>query len=161
MVLKSEQQLEDAIERYGDMIQKLCFIHVKQEADVDDVFQTVFLKYLNSSDFQDEEHEKAWILKVIMRACHDTFRGWFQKKVITTDELEAYKIPEQNQDHELLDILSQMPEKYRDVIYLHYYEGYKITEIAKMLHKKENTIHTWLRRAKLMLKDILGGEENE
>ena len=159
--MKTEQQLEDAIERYGDMIQKICFIHVRQQADVDDVFQTVFFKYLRSPDFHDEEHEKAWILKVTMRACHDTFRGWFHKKVITSDDLEHYGIPVQKQDHELLDMISKMPANYRDVIYLHYYEGYKVTEIADMLHKKENTIHTWLRRARLMLKDILGGDENE
>lgn len=159
--MKTEAQLQNAVEQYGDMIQKICFLHVKQQADVDDVFQTVFLRYMSAPQFHDAQHEKAWIIKVTMHACHDTFRSWFHKKVITTDDLEAYGIPVEKQDPQLLDTLAALPKQYRDVIYLHYYEGYKIKEIAEILHKKENTIHTWLRRAKKMLQELIGGDEDE
>lgn len=155
--MKSEEEIQNAIKCYADMIQKICVLHMKQRADAEDIFQNVFLKYAQSGDFRDQEHEKAWILRVTINACHDRFRGWFHKQVELSDTIDTYAAQPSKLSY-LLDILKQLPERYRTVLYLHYYEGYKITEIAEILHKKENTIHTWLRRAKEMMKDTLGGE---
>lgn len=155
--MKSEEEVQNAIERYADMVQKICVLHSKQQADAEDVFQNVFLKYATSKEFQDLEHEKAWLIRVTMNACNDRFRGWFHKQVDLSDTMDAYGNSSPDL-HYLLDALKTLTDPYRNVLYLYYYEGYKITEIAEILHKKENTIHTWLRRAKTMLKDILGGD---
>lgn len=158
--MRSEEEIRYAIEQYADMVKKICFLHMKQKCDMEDVFQNVFLKYANSADFHDREHEKAWLIKVTMNACKDSLTSWFRKKVILSDELEGCSVvPEPIQDDRVLRAVMQLAENYRNVIYLYYYEEYKITEIATLLHKKENTIHTWLRRAKEQLRTMLGGDD--
>lgn len=158
--MRSEDEIRYAIDRYSDMVRKLCFVHMKQEADVDDVFQNVFLKYANGPTFQDREHEKAWLIRVTINACKDSLTTWFRKKVVLNNELEAYQMAyQQEHQDQLLPAVWNLPENYRTVIYLYYYEEYKVREIAQLLHKKENTIHTWLKRAKEQLKTILGGDD--
>ena len=87
--MKSEEEIQNAIELYADMVQKICVLHMKQRADAEDVFQTVFLKYAQSAPFRDREHEKAWLLKVTMNACRERFRGWFHKHVDLQTDVEA------------------------------------------------------------------------
>lgn len=157
--MKSETEIQNAIELYADMIQKLCVIHLKQAIEVDDVFQNVFLKYAHSKPFHNQEHEKAWILRVTLNCCHDHWR-FINKQPLPLNEQNVYDPTENKQDFTyVLDAVRQLPEKKRTVIYLYYYEGYKIKEIASIMKKQENTIHTWLRRAKLQLKEILGGDD--
>lgn len=157
--MRSEEELRIAIDRYADMIRKLCFIHLKQDSDVDDVFQSVFLKFAKAPPFHDSEHEKAWLIRVTINECRDSLRSWFRRKVVLSDELEQYA-PSLDFPHaHVLEAVMQLESKYRDVIYLYYYEGYKVREIAAILQKKENTIHTWLKRAKEELRGMLGGDE--
>lgn len=157
--MKSERELENAIEYYGDMIKKICYVHTKEESDVDDIFQTVFLKYFHSSPFQDTEHEKAWLIRVSINACNDMERSWFKRKVILSDDISTYQsITKSDGSLDVIDAVIKLPTNYKNVIYLHYYEGYKIREMASILKKKENTIHTWLKRSKELLKEMLGGD---
>ena len=145
--MKSEEEMIYAINR----------LHRKQKSDIDDIFQTVFLKYAQVKEFHDQEHEKAWIIKVTMNACKSTYRDWFHKHASLSDIMETYGVSQQYTSY-ILDALYQLHENYRKVIYLYYYEGYKIKEIADILQRNENTIHTWLKRAKEELKNLLGGD---
>ncbi|MFQ6860892.1 MAG: sigma-70 family RNA polymerase sigma factor [Beduini sp.] len=157
--MKTEAEIKVAIETYGDMIRRICFLHLKQYADVEDIFQNVFFKYATKREaFDSAEHEKAWLIRVTINACHDFLGSWFKKKAILTEDFSQFQIdPHSDQGH-LLDIVMTLSPKYRDLIYLHYYEGYKIVEIAALLKKNENTIHTRLRRAKQELREKLGGD---
>lgn len=157
--MKSERELENAIEYYGDMVKRICYVHAKQESDVDDIFQNVFLKYFHSSSFRDIEHEKAWLIRVSINTCIDIERSWFKRKVILSDDLSFYQCSTKSDGTlDVLDAITKLPDNYKSVIYLHYYEGYKIKEIATILKKKENTIHTWLKRSKKLLKEMLGSD---
>lgn len=158
--MRTEKEIVKAIDQYADMVQKICFIHMKQQCDVDDIFQTVFLKYANGPLFENPEHEKAWLIRVTINACHDFFKNWFHKNTISIENLEFSdeSYTHYHQTSDLMQALLCLSPHYRNVIYLHYYEGYKITDIAKILHRNENTIHTWLKRAKQQLKEILGGD---
>lgn len=156
--MRNEDDIKKAIDDYGDMIQKICFIHMKQQCDVDDVFQTVFLKYAQHTEILDPEHEKAWIIRVTMNACKDRFRTWYHKKVELCDIIETYPQRTKSDYTYILEAVMTLPKNYRNALYLFYYEGYKVKEISAILHKKENTIHTWLKRSKELLKDILGGD---
>lgn len=157
--MKSEVELQNAIETYGDMIRKVCYVHTKQECDVDDIFQIVFLKYFESTPFQNKEHEKAWLLRVCINACKDHNRSWFKRKVVLTDTFkEDSTTVDATLFLDILDAVLLLPTNYKNVIYLYYYEGYQVKEIASILQKKENTIHTWLKRSKEQLKTILGGD---
>jgi len=157
--LRNEHEATRAIEKYADTVRRICFIHLKNHADVDDVFQEVFLKYvLNVKPFENEAHEKAWFIRVAINACKDVLKNFFRKNATSFDELIYEPFYLQEQESEVLSAVMQLPEKYRSVIYLHYYEGYSAVEIAKIVGKNVNTIYTWLDRARKKLRESLGGE---
>lgn len=158
----SEQQVNRAIELYADMIKKICMLHLKNHADTEDIFQTVFLKYMTTSPvFENQEHEKAWLIRVTINACHDLIRSFFRSKTVSLDavseQLSELSIP----DRDVLEAVLSLPVQYKDVVYLYYYEGYSAVEIAGILHKKVNTIYTLLSRAKTLLRKTLGGDDFE
>ena len=148
-----------ALDKYSDMVRRICFIYLKSEADVDDIFQNVFLKLLQHMEsFENEEHEKAWLCRVTINQCKDFRRSFFRKNVCSIDDLE---IPTEDKTEE--DVLREvllLPQKYRNAIYLYYYEDYPVSEVARILREKENTVHTHLRRAKAILKKKLRGFED-
>lgn len=159
--MRSEQEANRAIERYADMVRRLCFVHLKNEADTEDIFQTVFLKYvLYRGEFESEEHEKAWFIRVTVNACRDLLRSFFRSRTVPQEELEgaAAELPQERR--EVLDAVLSLPAKYRDAVYLHYYEGYTAPEIGKLLGKNTNTIYTLLTRARQLLREKLGGEHD-
>lgn len=158
--MRSEQEVNLALEKYSDMIQHVCFYHLKNHADSEDVFQNVFLKYmLHDEPFNDDEHEKAWLLRVTINACKDYLKDFFRCNKMPFEILNETEacIPEEH--HEVLEAVLSLPSKYKDVIYLHYYEGYKAYEIGKILNKKENTVYSLLSRGRKLLKEKLGGED--
>ena len=155
----NEEELRKALDKYGDMVRRICFVHLKKEEDVEDVFQEVFFKYTsNSASFVSAEHEKAWIIRVTINESKSLLRKWFHRKVELKEDLSIYGFEEEPKYPELLEAVLSLPQELKDVIYLHYYEGYKIKEIADILNRKENTIHTWLRRAKKKLSKMLGDD---
>lgn len=155
----SGQEINDAVEKYADMIKRICFYHLKDPADTEDVFQTVFLKYmLHDSPFTDSEHEKAWLIRVTLNACRDHLRSLFRHRMVPLEQVAevAADVPEDHRD--VLEAVLSLPGKYRDAIYLHYYEGYTASEIGAILGKKENTVYSLLSRGRGMLKEKLGGD---
>ncbi len=157
--MRSEQEINRAIERYADTVRRLCMIHLKNYADTEDIFQTVFLKYaLSSVAFENEEHEKAWMIRVTINACKDLLKSFFRSRVTSLDTLMDQAIPDGQEHREVLQAVLSLPQKYRDVIYLHYYEGYSAPEIGSILGKNVNTIYTLLARSRQMLREKLGGE---
>lgn len=158
--MRSEQEVNRAVETYSNMIRRLCMIHLKNHADTEDIFQTVFLKYvLSSVSFEDEAHEKAWFIRVTINACKDLLKSFFRSHVTSLDEVleQPAEIPP---DHrEVLEAVLSLPRKYRDVVYLHYYEDYTAPEVSKILGKNVNTIYTLLNRSRQALREKLGGDD--
>lgn len=157
--MRSEQEVNRAIEQYSDTIRRLCMIHLKNDADTEDIFQTVFLKYvLSSVCFESQAHEKAWFIRVTVNACKDLLRSFFRSRTTSLHELME-RPAELPPDHrEVLEAVLALPPKYRDVVYLHYYEEYTAPEIGQILGKNVNTVYTLLTRAKQMLRKKLGGD---
>ena len=160
--MRSEWEANRAIDRYADLVRRVCMIHLKNHADTEDIFQTVFLKYVTgTTEFESEEHEKAWFIRVTINACKDLLRSFFRSRTVSLDDLleQPDQVPE---DHrEVLEAVLTLPDKYRDVVYLHYYEGYTAPEIGTILHKNPNTVYTLLTRARDELRKMLGGEDFE
>lgn len=157
--MKSNSEADRAVEKYADTVRRVCFMHLKNKSDIEDVFQEVFLKYiLHDAPFESEEHEKAWLIRVTINACKDVFKSFFRRNVCSLEEIDTEPFYIQEENRSLLDAILKLPNNYKNVIYLFYYEGYSAVEIAKILNKRENTIYTWLSRAKSKLKEELGGE---
>ena len=159
--MRGEEETNQAIERYGDTVRRLCMIHLKNEADTQDIFQTVFLKYLlHDRPFESREHEKAWFIRVTLNACKDLLKSFFRSRTVSIDELVEQQADLTTDHREVLEAVLALPPKYRDVIYLHYYEGYTAPQIGRILGKNVNTIYTLLTRSKHLLKETLGGEDD-
>ena len=159
--MRSEEEVNRAIERYADTVRRLCVIHLKNHADTEDIFQDVFLKYvLSSVSFESEEHERAWFIRVTINACRDLLRRFFRSRVVSIDEIAEQAAPENPDHREVIEAVQSLPARYRDVVYLHDYEGYTAPEIARILGKNVNTIYTCLTRSRQMLREKLGGEDH-
>lgn len=137
-------------------------IHLKNHADTEDIFQTVFLKYaLSSVLFESAEHEKAWILRVTVNACKDLLKSFFRSRTVSLDDIMEQPAVMPQDHREVLEAVLSLPVKYKDAVYLHYYEGYTAPEISRILGKNVNTVYTILNRSKQLLREKLGGEEDE
>lgn len=154
--------MAEAIQRYGDTVRRLCMVHLKNYADTEDIFQTVFLKYaLTSVSFDSDEHEKAWLIRVTLNACKDLLKSIFRSRTVSLEELVEQPAQLSADHREVLEAVLSLPARYRDVVYLHYYEEYTAPEIARILGKNVNTVYTRLTRAKGLLREKLGGDEDE
>lgn len=159
--MRSEEEAARAIERYGDMVRRLCLVHLKNPADTEDIFQNVFLKYvLSPVVFESPEHEKAWLIRVTINACKDLVKSFFRSRTVPLEELLDQPAPLSEEHREVLEAVLALPRKYRDAVYLHYYEGYTAAEIGKLLGKNTNTVYTLLTRAREQLRETLGGDRD-
>ena len=122
---------------------------------MDDIFQEVFLGYfLNNHLMQNEQHEKAWICRVAFNKCKDLSKSFWHEKVV---ELNDFAVPFESQEQgELIKAVCQLPFTYKRVVYLHYYEGWTIPDIAENVHENISTVYSQLRRAKAHLKKKVG-----
>ncbi len=159
--MRSEQEVTQAIEQYSDMVLRLCTVYLKNSADAEDIFQNVFLKYtLYAKPFESPEHEKAWLIRVTINACKDLLKSFLHSRTISMEELTGYAPEVSPEQYAVMEAVWSLPKQYRDVIYLHYYEGYTAPEIAGILKKNPNTVYTHLNKGKQLLKEVLGGVLN-
>lgn len=157
--MRSDLEVAQAIGRHADAVRRLCMVYLKNYADAEDIFQTVFLKYaLHSAAFESPEHESAWILRVTINACKDLLRNVFRRKTVPLDQVAGLPEITEPAHREVLEAVLSLPEKYRVAIYLHYYEGYTAPEIGKLTGRNVNTVYTLLNRGKSMLKEVLEDE---
>ena len=152
--MRSEQEVNRAIEKYSNTIRRLCMVHLKNHADTEEYV-------LSSVSFENDEHEKAWFIRVTINACKDLLKNFFRSRTIPLDEVieQPAEMPPDYQD--VLEAVFSLPQKYRDVVYLHYYEDYTAPQISRILGKNVNTIYTLLTRSKQLLREKLGGERYE
>ena len=160
--MRSEQEVNLAIERYSDMVLRLCMVSLKNPQDAEDIVQTVFLKYtLSNQIFETADHEKAWLIRVTVNCCRDLLKSFFRKHTVSLDEVAECADQTTPEQSSVLEAVRLLPKKYREVVYLHYYEGYTAPEIAGILHQNPNTVYTHLSRARDLLKEMLGGVAGE
>lgn len=150
-------QAERLVHTYADLILRLSYTYLKSTHDAEDICQTVFLKYLTSApSFESIEHEKAWILRTAANACKDVLKSAWWTRVCGIEACAEIALPEMPEDS-IFAVVQTLPDKYRMPIYLHYYEGYQIREIAEILGERASTINTRLNRGRKRLKQMLGG----
>ena len=154
-----ELSVEEVLSKYSEMVYRLAYARTKNKQDAEDITQDVFLKYIRSAtDFRDEEHRKAWLLKVTTNTSKSVLTSAWARHYAHMEELPE-ESSEIKDDSGVYDVVQNLPEKYRVVIQLYYYEELSIKEIAKVLTKKESTIKSLLRRGRDQLKNML--EEGE
>lgn len=140
-----------AYDRYAAMLYRLCAVQLGSASDAEDVVQDVFVKYISLlPTFNDDEHEKAWFIRVAVNRCHDKRRAKFFKTSVPLESVEHMAAtPEQSA---VLEELTALPEKYRAPLVLHYVEGYSVKEIAKILELTVSAVKVRLHRGRQLLR---------
>jgi RNA polymerase sigma-70 factor (ECF subfamily) len=130
-------------------------MYLRNKVEAEDAFQDVFLRFMQANkEFESDEHEKAWICRVAINRCKDIIKS-FRYRFVSLDSIPEPKF-ENEEDNTVLDTILALPSKYKAVLYLHYYEGYKASQIANILGSSENTVYSQLSRARALLKERLG-----
>jgi len=158
--MQKENDINEIIEKYSDMVYRIALTRTGCIENAEDIFQDVFIKFSEKKPkFENEEHEKAWFIRVTINMTKNMNNYSWNKKIVTLDESITFETKEEN---EVFSVVCQLPQNYKTVIYLSYYEGYKVKEIASLMKAREGTVKTWLFRAREILREKLeGGFENE
>lgn len=157
--LTDKRKTEELVQTYSDMIMRIAFQNLKRVHDAEDVMQETFLALIKKRAFKDEEHLKAWLIRVTVNKCRDALRRRSRRDLPLDAVNGFFSEPAQG---EVMEEIFSLPPEDRTVIYLHYYEGYTAAEIGKILKKSANAVNIRLMRARERLKDVLikeGGED--
>ncbi|MHA6251139.1 RNA polymerase sigma factor [Oceanobacillus sp. CAU 1775] len=152
VVWSDELNIERIVDTYGNMLFRICLVILCNEKDAEDVVQDTFITYLTKSPtFKDSEHEKAWLITIATNRCKNLRRYNIIRKHIDINTLQLYSKNDIN--HGLLDHLMRLPSKYKVVLLLHYVEGYKVDEIAKILTITTSAVKKRLQRGRGLLRE--------
>ena len=150
-----------AFKKYGNTVLRAAFAFSGSYAEAEDIVQDVFLSlHTNPQNFNNDEHMKAWLLRAAINKCKNFRRSFRFSRTCSLDDLEHSEVicEMDTESRELRQQIAALPKKYAEVIFLHYYEGYSIKEIASILSKNENTVGSLLRRGREKLKAELEEE---
>ena len=158
--MQREVNMKQIIDEYADMVYRIALTRCRCIENAEDVFQEVFMRFsIKSPKFESKEHEKAWLIRVTINLTKNVRESAWNRKVVRLDESIVFNTKEEN---DVYSTVCELPQNYRTVIYLFYYEGYKVKEISNILNKNEGTIKTWLFRAREILREKLeGGFDDE
>ncbi len=157
----SRDEAEKIIRKYVDMIFRVAYQNVKNYHDAQDITQEVCIAFVaKNPNYIDDNKLKNWFITVTLNKCRDLHKSaWHRKTEPLNDEI-ALREPEA---FNVVNELWKLTDKYRTVLYLHYFEDLTVDEIASILHKSRNTVGSWLTRGRKKLKKILieGGTYND
>ncbi len=155
-----KNQFETAYSKYADMMYRIALSHMTRREDAEDVVHDVFIKYIQTSpSFSDDDHERAWLIRVTVNRCRDLLRRRSIRRYVAFDEIE--EIPADEEPYEGSGVVAteaQLPDKYKSVIVLHYLEHCSVEKCASILGLSESAVKMRLSRGREMLKKILEKE---
>jgi RNA polymerase sigma-70 factor (ECF subfamily) len=153
-----EREVRRVVMTYADMIKRISYNYLQSTYDSEDICQSVFLKYMTAeSSFTNKEHEKAWMIRTTINACHDLRKSSFFRKSVELTEAADKEMPETNASG-IMEEIKGLPVNYRTAIYLFYFEGYSTEEIADIMGKRKTAVSKYLSRGRKILKDTLSDE---
>ncbi len=154
LVKSWDNKFESVYERNVDSVYKISYMYVKNKSDAEDLVQNTFMKYLKSNpEFSNLSHEKAWFIVTTSNTAKNHFKTWWNRNAVITYEHEKGVVDSTN---ETLEYVLNLPNKYKEIVYMFYYEGYTTKEISSMINKNESTIRTDLSKARNLLKQKMG-----
>ena len=153
----TKDYISGLLDKYGDMVLRIAYTYLKNRADAEDIVQDVFLRIIDKKpSFNDENHEKSWLIRATINMCKNKVNLFWNKNKCSIDDVQEFAVSDKyNTDTSVFQAVMALGEKYRVVVYMYYYEGYSTPEIAKVIGKSETTIRSLLHRARNKLKDML------
>ena len=155
--------IQYVLETYSQTIIRLCYTYVQNIFDAEDIAQDVLVSLLKrGKPFESQEHEKAWLLRTAINKSKNHLKsGWITRTVNLNDADASEEDNSMSEKNEVMEAVLSLPEKYRTVIHLFYYDGYSIKEISAIVGKKPATVGTLLARGRTMLKEMMIGGFDE
>lgn len=151
-------RLESLFSEYSDLLYRIALVKLRNKSDAEDAVQDSFIKYLSSPFvYSSDKEEKAWLVKVLENTCRDMLRRNGRRELVPIDEMCDIGV-EDEASQGVFEALSQVSEKCRTVILLHYLEGFSINEISKSLSLSVSAVKMRLMRGREELSEILGKE---
>lgn len=155
--LRTNKEIMEIYDRHVDTVYRICYAYMKNAPEAEDMTQETFLRLMSCRKaFENQRHEKAWLIVTASNLCKDTLKKWWRHN----ENLDDYDYLPQN-DREtssiVLDAILALPQDYKDAVYMYYYEGYTTAEIARHLKCPESTVRSRLSRARKQLMNTLGG----
>lgn len=148
---KSDEEIRKLVENYSSLIFRISYCILCNPEDAEDAVQETFLKYLiKAPDFNDEEHRKAWLIKVAANISKNMLMFRFRRETVNIDDIENIGISEN--DYETFELIMSLPAKHKIVMTLYYVEGYKSKEIAEIIGISEETVRKRLQKGRELLK---------
>ena len=145
------------VDKFADVVFRSALNFCGNKSDAEDITQNAFIKLLKSNvDFENDDHIRKWLIRVTANESKSLWRSFWNKKVISFQDLDYELAYIESDKNEVFTEVMKLPEKYRTVLHLYYYEGYQCGEIASVLGISESNVQTRLMRARNMLKDKLG-----
>ena len=152
-ISKLSPDVSRAVEEYGNSLYRLCTVMLKNREDAQDAVQECFLRYITKApDFNDNGHEKAWLIRVSTNVCKDMLRRRKYESFLALDEIKNLSTSEDNA--QILGLLVSLDEKYRIIIHLHYVEGYSADEISSMLGISSAAVRKRMQRGREKLREL-------
>ena len=154
--MMTEQQFTDAVERYLDMVYRIALNWFRNPADAEDAAQNAMLRlWRTDTEFQGEDHLRHWLIRVTVNVCKDTLKSPWRRRRVSLEELPEEPVFDRPEQGELYREVMRLPEKYRTVLYLFYYEELTVKEIGEALGLRTSAVTTRLHRARAKLKERL------
>ena len=151
--VRPADDIETILNRYGDMLYRLCILMLKNESDAEDVVQETIIKYYRKEpSFADSEHEKAWLIRVATNGCRDLLRYRVRHPLAEEEQIAAAS--DNSPDSGILEALASLPEKYRLVLSLYYIEDCRIEDIAKIIGRTPSAVKMRLQKGRKLLEKI-------
>jgi RNA polymerase sigma-70 factor (ECF subfamily) len=148
----NREYFSEIYDRYSPLVYRVCALRLGNRQDAEDAVQNTFIKlYYKSPDFENEDQEKAWIIRVAVNVCKDFQKSFWQKNTVGLEDTAELAVGAIEDAVRLIDVFELSP-KNRTVLQLYYYEGYSIAEIAKILKISEGGVTARLTRARKKLK---------
>lgn len=164
--MRTNKEITECYEKYADTVYRVAYLYMKNMDDAEDIMQSVFEKYIDTdTEFQNENHLKAWLITVTKNNCLNNIRNvWKSRRDDWEQTIADYTSAHTdtyNLDNAMFTEIKKLKRHYQVTLYLFYYEGYPIKDISSIMKKPESTIQTWLSAARRQLKKRLGGMINE
>ena len=160
-LLRTDKEITEIYMRHRQTVYRVCYAYMKNPADTEDAVQDTFVQMIRKGPvFENEEHEKAWLIRTAENVCRNVLRYWWRRHEDIDDHYDLQS-PDHSEADSLMQTVMALPDKYKTVVYLYYYEGYSSAEIAGMLGRPQSTIRNYMTEARRLLKERSGEDFDE
>lgn len=158
-ISQPSDEVTNIYDTYADTLFRIAMIHLGRREDAEEATQDTFIKFMEKAPaFNDAEHQKAWLIRVITNHCKSLLRKGWRKREVKLEAVEPIFMDDP-EDQALIEMVLSLPVKYRSVVHLFYYEDYAVRDISKILEISESAVKMRLQRGRQLLKLELEGEE--